>query len=134
MEIPKGVKTYEMAASVVWINEDGVLFSAPKPGPPPELSLDEIRKEMEKFKAIIGEKKVCMVTEPNPHSRPPTKAERDLVAQLINDVTKAMAIVTISPVARMIANLFFGLKPPPYPAKMFKTEKEAMEWINQFNK
>jgi hypothetical protein len=134
MEIPKGVKTYEMTSSIMWINEEGILFSVPKPGAPPELSMDEINEEMKKFRAIVGNKKVCMVTEANPQSRPPTKSERDFIANIINDVTKAMAIVTTSPVARMIANLFFGLKPPPYPAKMFSNEKEALEWIKQFNK
>jgi hypothetical protein len=134
MEIPKGVKTYEMTSSIMWIDDEGILFSVPKPGPPPELNMDEITKEMERFKAIVGNKKVCMVSEANAQSRPPTKSERDMVANLINEVTKAMAIVTTSPVARMIANLFFGLKPPPYPAKMFSNEKEAVEWIRQFNK
>ncbi len=134
MEIPKNVKTYDMTSSVIWFDEDGILFSVPKPGPPPELSKEEVKKEIEKFMAIIGDKKICMVSEANPNARPPTKAERDWAAELINPITKAMAIVTTSPVARMIANLFFGLKPPPYPAKMFSNEKDAVEWIRQFNK
>jgi hypothetical protein len=134
MEIPKNVKTYEMTSSTIWFDEEGILFSVPKPGPPPELSKEEVEKEMEKFIAIIGNKKVCMVSEANPNSRPPTKAERDWIAELINPIVKAMAVVSTSPVARMIANLFFGLKPPPYPAKMFSNEKDAVEWIRQFNK
>src|SRR4051812_7561355 len=118
MEIPKGVKTYEMTSSIMWIDEEGILFSVPKPGPPPEFNMDEINKELEKFRDIVGNKKICMVSEANPNARPPTKSERDMAANLINDIAKAMAIVTTSPVARMIANLFFGLKPPTYPAKM----------------
>jgi hypothetical protein len=123
-----------MTASVMWFNDEGILFSVPKPGTPPEMTKEEVEKEMTRFKEIIGHKKVCMVSEANPNSRPPTKEERDWIADIINDVTKAMAIVTTSPVARMIANLFFGLKPPPYPTKMFSNEKEATEWIRQFNK
>lgn len=134
MEIPKNVKTYDMTSSIIWFDEDGILFSVPKPGPPPELSKEQIKEEVEKFMAIIGNKKICMVSEANPNTRPPTKAERDMAAEFINPITKAMAIVTTSPVARMIANLFFGLKPPPYPAKMFSNEKDAVEWIRQFNK
>jgi len=134
MEIPKNVKTFDMASSTIWFNEEGIMFSKPKPGKPPELTVDEINHEMKKFKDIIGHKKVCMVSEANPHSRPPTKAERDMASELINEVTLAMAIVTTSPVSRMIANLFFGLKPPPYPAKMFSNHEEAVEWIRQYNK
>jgi len=134
MEIPKDAKTYDLTSSIMWFDKDGILFSIPKPGKPPELNKEEILKEMEKFKEIIGHKKVCMVSEANANSRPPTKEERDFIAEVINEVTQAMAIVSTSPVARMIANLFFGLKPPPYPAKMFSNEKEAVEWIRQYNK
>lgn len=134
MEIPKNVKTYDMTSSTIWFDEEGILFSVPKPGPPPELNKEEMTKEMKKFIEIIGNKKVCMVSEANPNSRPPSKVERDWIAELINPIVKAIAVVSTSPVARMIANLFFGLKPPPYPAKMFSNEKEAVEWIKQFNK
>jgi hypothetical protein len=134
MEIPKNAKTHELTSSIMWFNEEGILFSKPLPGTPPELSKDEVLKEMKRFKEITGNKKVCIVSEANPNSKPPTKAERDFIAEQINDVAKAMAIVTTSPVARMIANLFFGLKPPPYPAKMFSNEKDALEWIRQFCK
>jgi len=132
MEIPKDVKTYELSSSIIWFGEQGILFSVPKPGPPPELSTEQISEEMKRFNEIVGHKKVCIVSEANPQSRPPTKEERDVAAALINEIVKAMAIVTTSPVARMIANLFFGLKPPPYPAKMFTNEKDAVEWIKQY--
>lgn len=134
MEIPKNAKTFEMTSSIIWFNEEGILFSTPKPGHPPDLNKEEVTKEMEKFTAFIGNKKVCLISEANPNSRPPSKEERDWIADLINPVIKAMAVVSTSPVARMIANLFFGLKPPPYPAKMFSNEKDALEWIRQFNK
>ncbi|MFL5753825.1 MAG: STAS/SEC14 domain-containing protein [Bacteroidia bacterium] len=134
MQIPENVKTYEMTSSILWFDKEGILYSSPKPGIPPEMNMEEILKEMEKFREIIGHKKVCMVTESSPNSRPPSKSERDFIAEQINSVTKAMAIITNSPVSRMVANLFFGLKPPPYPVKMFSNEKDAVEWIRQFNK
>lgn len=134
MEIPKNVKVHEMTASYCWINEEGILFSVPKPGKPPEMTEEQIEKEMKAFIEIIGPGKICMVSEANPQSRPPTKEERDRAAELINPIAQAMAIITNSPVSRMIANLFFGLKPPPYPVKMFSNEKDAVEWIRQYNK
>jgi hypothetical protein len=134
MEIPKNVQVHEMASSYCWISNEGILFSSPKPGKPPELNKEEIDVEMKRFTEIIGPGKICMVSEANPQSRPPTKAERDMAAELINPIVEAMAIITTSPVSRMIANLFFGLKPPPYPAKMFSNEHDAVEWIRQYNK
>ncbi|MGZ3883914.1 MAG: DUF7793 family protein, partial [Bacteroidia bacterium] len=60
------------------------------------------------------------------------KHQRDFIAEQLSSVTKAMAIITSSPLSRMIANLFFGLKPPPYPVKMFTNENEAKAWILQY--
>ncbi len=134
MEIPTNVKTHNMSSSTIWINNEGILFSVPHPGKPVDMDRVSILDEMKKFREIIGNKKICMVSLANPQSRPPTKDERDFIADQINDIVKAMAVITTSPVSRMIANLFFGLKPPPYPAKMFSNEKDAVEWIRQYNK
>jgi hypothetical protein len=132
MEIPEGVKTYDLSASTIWFDKDGILYSMPKPGVPDEQSVEEIKQEMEKFRAITGNKKVCMVLESNSNSKPPSREMREFIAEEIESVTKAMAIITRSPLARMLANLFFGLKPPSYPVKMFTDEKEATAWIKQF--
>lgn len=132
MEIPAGVKTYELTSSIMWFDENGILFSCPKPEVPPVLTMEEIKKEMDKFRKITGGKKVCLVSESNPKSPAPAKEQRDFIASEINSVVKAMAIITTSPVSRMIVNLFFGLKPPPYPAKLFTDQKEAVQWIKQY--
>ncbi|MGZ4042766.1 MAG: DUF7793 family protein, partial [Bacteroidia bacterium] len=114
MEIPEGAKTYELSSSIIWF-EDGILFSNPKPGVPPVLTMEEINEEMKVFRSIAGNKKMCLVAESSPKSPPPPKDQRDFIAEQITSITKAMALVTTSPVSKMIANLFFGLKPPPYP-------------------
>jgi len=132
MEIPKNTKTYKLSSSTCWFDDNGILFSVPDAGTPKDLTMEEILKEMERFREIIGNKKVCMVAESNHQSRPPTRSERDFIAEQINSVTKAMAIITTSPLSRMVANLFFSLKPPSYPAKMFSNEKDATEWIKQY--
>jgi hypothetical protein len=132
MEIPANIKTYDMTTSTMWFDQDGILFSVPKPNAPTEQSKEEMNEEMDKFREITGGKKVCMVLETNHNSRPPKKEERDFIAEQLTSVTKAMAIVTSLPLSRMVANLFFGFKPPPYPVKMFSNEKEAKEWVKQY--
>lgn len=132
MEIPTGVKTLELSSSIVWFDENGILFSSPKPGIPPKLNMDEVAKEMEIFRKFTNNQKVCLVIESDPKAPAPAKEERDFIAEQINSITRAMAIVTTSPVSRMIANLFFGFKPPPYPVKMFGNKDEAVAWIKQY--
>lgn len=74
---------------------------------------------------------MCMLLDIT-YARPSRKEDRDEAAELLAKVVKAMAMVSRSPLGRMIANLFFGLKPPPYPVKMFSDEKEAKEWLRQY--
>jgi hypothetical protein len=132
MEIPNGVQTHELSSSIVWFDENGILFSTPKPGIPPALTMEEIIKEMEIFKKITNNQKVCLVAESNPKSPAPSKDQRDFIAEQIGSVTKALAMITTSPVSKMIANLFFGFKPPSYPIKMFTNKEEAVSWIKQY--
>lgn len=133
MEIPNDAKLIDWPTSIIWFDDDGVMYSKPKPGiPEPELTREESAKQMDEFKKILGNKKVCMILETNSNSRPPKKEDRDFIADQLNQVVKAMGLISSSPLSRMIANLFFGLKPPPYPVKFFSNEIEAKEWIKQY--
>lgn len=133
MEIPKDIKTIDWETSIIWFDEDGVMYSKPKPGTvEPELTREDTLKRMEEFRKLIGHKKICMILETNANSKPPKKEDRDFIAVQLNSVAKAMGVISSSPLSRMIANLFFGLKPPEYPVKFFSNEKEAKEWIKQY--
>lgn len=133
MEIPPDVEPIDWITSIMWFDKDGILYSIPKPNiKEPELTREETLKQMEEFKALIGHKKRCMILETSNTSKPPKKEDRDFVAGLLNEVVTAMAIISPSPLSRMVANLFFGLKPPPYPFKFFANEKDAKAWIKQY--
>ena len=133
MEIPKNVNIIDWTTSFIWFDEDGIMYSKPKPGvEEPTLSREETLKQMDEFKKLLENKKVCMILETNSNSKPPKKEDRDFIAEQLNQVVKALALISSSPLSRMIANLFFGLKPPSYPVKFFSNEKEAKEWIRQF--
>lgn len=131
MEIPKDVQTYEMYSSIIWIKE-GIMFSTPKDVKKRELTSAEMDKDISKFKSIVGNERICMVVELNPGYRPSRKEERDLIAEEINKIARAMALITNSPVTRMIANLFLGFRPAEYPVKMFSNEADAIKWIKQY--
>jgi hypothetical protein len=132
MEIPKDREILEMTTSYIWIDDEGILYSKPKGGEETQQTPEQIRTEMVRFRKFIGNKKMCMVLESNPNSKPPTKEVRDIAAEELNSVTKAMAIITSSPLSKMIANLFFSFKPPTYPVKMFTNADEAREWVRQY--
>lgn len=133
MEIPSNVKVIDWPTSVIWFDEDGVMYSVPKRGVPvPELTREQSQAQMDDFKKITGGKKVCMILEMSSSSKTPKREDRDFVAGQLAEITKAMALISTSPLSRMVANLFFGLKPPSYPFKFFSNEKDAKEWIKQY--
>ena len=132
LKIPENAKIHHLTNSVIWFDEEGILYSQPK-NLVTETSDEEILSEMEKFRAITGNKKVCMIAEAHPGgSKPPKKEQRALIAKELSSVTKAMAVITTSALSRMIINLFFGFKPPDYPVKMFKNEQDAKDWIRKY--
>ena len=131
MEIPANTETCELSDSIIWLKE-GIVYSTPKSGITETPNRQNIREKMEKIRAFVGEKKICLVVEINPKSKPASKENRDFVATEIASVTKAMAMITVSPLTKMLVNLFFGFKPPSYPMKMFTSELEATNWIRRY--
>jgi hypothetical protein len=132
LQIPDNAKPFELTNSILWFNEEGILYSLPKANARTEFTDEEIMSEMDKFREFIGNKKVCMIAESDSGSKPPRKEQRALIAKQISDVTKAMAIITTSSLSKMIINLFFAFAPPDYPVKICRSEQEARDWIKQY--
>lgn len=65
MNIPNDTQTYEMSSSIIWI-KGGIVYSKPKNVTPRKITGVQIQQEMIKFKAIVGNEKVCMVVQINP--------------------------------------------------------------------
>lgn len=129
---PENAKIIEWPTSIMWFDEDGILYSVSKPVEKPPQTKEESLKQMEEFRKLTGGKKTCMILETAKTSTPPKKEDRDWIAKELDSVTKAMAIISTSPLSRMVANLFFGFKPPAYPVKFFSNQDEAKAWIKQY--
>lgn len=130
MQVPTDTEIHDDPNSTWWIDKEGIVCSISKKNYVQE-SREAQRKRLDDFIRITGGKKMCMLLDIT-YARPSRKEDRDEAAELLAKVVKAMAMVSRSPLGRMIANLFFGLKPPPYPVKMFSDEKEAKEWLRQY--
>jgi len=134
LEIPYDVKTYEIRGSIIWFDKEGILYSRPKPNPQVDVTNEEILDEMKRFRQIIGKEKVCMIAEAaSGGTRGPKKEQRALIASEVASVTKALAVIVTSPVAKVAINLFYAFSPPPYPVKMFTTLEDAKGWIRKYN-
>ena len=131
MVIPKHADKYEMRSSIIFFDDQGILYSNAKPDAPKVSTDREILADLAKLKELCGGRKVCMIIQSNLVALFPGKKQRDLIATELNTMVKAMAFITTSPLNKMVINLFFTLKPPKYPAKMFTDEKLAIDWIRE---
>jgi hypothetical protein len=129
LQIPRGAKVLEMANSTVWFDESGILYSRPTNGDYVIQSRAEMQKEVDLMKHFIGQKKVSIIAEVHPKVEQVPKEDRDYVAQELESITQALAIITPNAVSRMVTNLFFLFKPAPFPTKMFVNVIDAKKWL-----
>jgi len=126
---PKNAQVKDMPTSIIWFDEDGILYSLAKKVPPQ--TVEEAKVGMVDFLKFTGGKKVCMISA-NTDSLAVNKEMRDYAAEVIPEIVKAIAVISRSSVGRMAANLFFSLKKQAYPAKFFENEEDAKAWIKQY--
>ncbi|MGQ0829168.1 MAG: STAS/SEC14 domain-containing protein [Bacteroidota bacterium] len=129
MEPPKNAKVYDWETSAFWFDEKGILCSVSKKVPP--LSMNDTIRNIEEFKKIIGDRKICMLIDVT-NSSESTREVRSYAATEFPKFIKAIAMISSSALGKMLANLFFTLKTQPYPTKMFNNENEAREWLKQY--
>lgn len=121
-----GAKIIETPLSTVWFDENGIFCSVTKKNA--ALTKEVFILYFEFIKRHAGEKKICWLGDVSQMSAP-TKEARDFAAIETPKFVKALALITNSALSKMIANIFFSFKRPPYPTKMFTDEKEAKEWL-----
>jgi hypothetical protein len=130
MTPPENIEVHENATSTWWLEESGILCSISKKDAP-DLNREQSLQQIAELNKITGGKKMCMLLEIT-YGRPSKREDREFAAAELQKIIKALALVSKSALGKMVANLFFNLKPPPYPTKMFSDENEAREWLQQY--
>jgi hypothetical protein len=129
LQIPPGVKTLQMANSTIWFDDSGILYSRPSNGDYQIQSRAEMEKEVELMKTFTGNKKVLMIAEVHPKVEQARREDRDYISEQLENIIKALAIITPNAVSRMVTNLYFVFKPAPFPTKMFVNVIDAKKWL-----
>jgi hypothetical protein len=125
MEQPKNVKLFEGELATFWFDETGILYANSNSI---TRTLEIQKRNYDFIREITGNKKVCIITDTT-SSSPLDKEMRNYVEKEITTVFKAMAIVSHSPLGKMIANSFLMLQTPSIPIKFFTDETEAKNWL-----
>ena len=115
----------------LWI-EDDILRC--KILPNAEVTVDDGKKIMEISMLLSNGKKIPVLAD----MKNIKTMSRDSRAYLSGEDAKktalALALVTKTPLSKIIGNFPLGLNKPSYPIKMFNSDMEAKEWLESFIK
>lgn len=129
MKPHKSAEIIETPTSTSWFDEEGILCAISKKGIQP--TLEERKKRTEEFKKALDGKKICMLVDITNASES-SKEAKDYLAEELPKIVKAMAFISKSPLGTMLANLYLGLKPTPFPSKIFSNEADARKWLKDY--
>jgi hypothetical protein len=130
LKLPTNYEVIETKRSFVWLDSEGILYGISKKNAP-ATTIEEVKELLDKYVEVAKGKKICMLVDVT-NATPNDKKVREYIAVEFPKTVSALAMVSASAVGRMVATLFFVVKPTPYPAKIFATEKEAKEWLKQY--
>ncbi|TXC85313.1 DUF7793 family protein [Luteibaculum oceani] len=125
-----GAKIKTDISGIQWFSPDGLFISVPWKNVP-ESTIEFIKESERQWAIDHGDEKIAWLTIVNPQTRS-SKEVRDYMAEILPKYIKALAMVNYSPLGRMAANLFFGIKRQDYPVKMFSNVESALKWIKPY--
>jgi hypothetical protein len=129
MKPPENADILEIPASITWMDEEGYICSVSRKAPPQ--SMEDSIRSMEGFVKKYGNKKYCFLLDII-HAAPSDREAREYAEKKLPNIARAIAIISNSVFGKMLGNLFLGLNPPAYPAKIFDNETEARSWLRQY--
>ena len=113
----------------VWLESDGILRI--DYGHYGQITLDAIKNAYEQHVKLSTKKRPVLV-----YASTVVRYEREATSFLWSDeickVTSATAIITQSFLAKHLGQLFMWYHKPPYPARLFSSEAEAIRWLENF--
>jgi hypothetical protein len=125
---PKNADVFSSGISFMWFDEYGILCSVYKKDA--VLTPESLDRSFQEIKERSGGKKICWLGEISDLSETSREA-RDFAAEKTPEFVIALALITTSPLSRMVANLYLTLKKPPYPSRLFTDEQKAREWLKR---
>lgn len=124
--IPTDREIYESEIAHYWF-DGGVLVSRSKNV---LRTVENITANANLIRKITGNKPVPLLIYLT-KSPMPDKATRELSAQIVPEIYKAMAMVSEPGLSSLIIKLVFAFKKPPIPMKSFSETAGAMAWLLQ---
>jgi hypothetical protein len=111
----------------IWLREDGIVQNVVDPGA--EYTLADVREGLAGiYKVSKGQRRPLLVDSRNLKSMD-RNARQEMAT--FDEIT-SIAILIDSAVSRMIGNVFLATNKKSYPARLFTSEAEAIQWLKGF--
>lgn len=123
------VKSIELSCSTIYKRSDGILVFRFKPGKQ-DVTMAEVKAQLNAFLEIQDGLQSPLLVIPNQLQQLDNEQKMYTNANISRFATK-MCVLTDSPIPTFIFNIIFYLSPPPIPAKILKTESEAIAWLRK---
>ena len=120
----------ETEVAKVWLGEDGIIRIVNLPGV--EVTLENITEINRHLKKLSKGKKVPVFNDIRGVKSITREARLFASGEKSAQVSSAAALLIGSPLSKVIGNFFMGINKPPYPTKLFTSEKKALEWLEGF--
>jgi len=130
MTPPENAKAAETRLSTLWIDENGVLYSAAKKNVP--FTVENITEYYDSVGKITEGNNIYLCSDIS-EIAVPDKQSRDLIANKALDYPfKAAAVITKSKLSEAIGNIMLIWYKFPFPVKLFTDEDMAQDWLKQY--
>ncbi len=118
---------YDKPLATFWFDKDGILYSIAKNVP---RTLENVKEQHEFIQSLTKGKKICAITEVSFSGTLSPEARE--YSKRAMDTYKAIAILTTTPMGKMIGAILSVITPISVPVKIFNNERKARQWIEQF--
>ena len=129
---PPETGAIELPFATLWIDDGGILCTISNNN---KRTIEGMKTVMDVYKNLTkgkGGEKFCLLSDIT-NVGPINRETRIYLGRELPKYIKAAASISQSPMGRMLANVFLGLGTTTFPAKVFSNEKNAREWLMQFN-
>lgn len=111
----------------IWLDDDGILVQEYLDGA--EVALDDARENLAAFHALSRGERVRLLGRIDGLKSASSETRTFGASEEYAEPLRAIAIVTIKPIPRMIGNFWMKVSKPVIPTRIFAEEAEARAWL-----
>ncbi len=122
------IQIFEAKTCYYWLNDEDTLCFKAKDV---IFTIENVKHDFKIIIDYIGTKKVKVYYDSSV-ILPIDKRVRLLLEEMLTEVGIALAVSSNSRIGIMVANIFLALSTTAIPMRMFKTQNEAIQWLETF--